>query len=250
MKCLTIFIFISLMFAGLSYGEIDEESIIGMWLFDDGGGDVAEDSSGNGYNGNLVNGPKWVKGKFGDALEFSGAGDYVDTELNTDDLSSPITICLWMNPTIVAKSALVSGYNNADPNSNRWDFQFARSGAGAVRWVAHENKNGGAISTTLLQTDTWYHVAMVHDLPNSESKIYVNGVLENTNALTQELNTGRVVQFAEGDGDSYGGLLDEIAIFNVVLSEDDIVNIMGGLGGVLSVSDTGKLATTWANIKK
>lgn len=40
MKCLTIFIVISLMFASLSYSEIDEESIIGMWLFDEGEGDA------------------------------------------------------------------------------------------------------------------------------------------------------------------------------------------------------------------
>jgi hypothetical protein len=92
MKCLTIFIVISLMFAGLSYSKIDEGSIIGMWLFDEGEGDVAEDSSGNGNSGTLMNGPKWVEGKFGEALEFSGAGDYVDTGLNSNNLTSPITI--------------------------------------------------------------------------------------------------------------------------------------------------------------
>jgi hypothetical protein len=250
MKCLAIFVVISLMFAGLSYSKIDEGSIIGMWLFDEGEGDVAEDASGNGNNGTLINSPKWVEGKFGGALEFSGAGDYVDTELNTDDLSSPITISLWMNPTQIKKSPLVSGYNNANPDANRWDIQLNRDGAGKIRWVEHEGRDG-AISSTTLEADTWYHIAVIHDLPNSESMIFVNGVLENTAKIEQDLNTGRVVQFADGDGDTYGGLIDEVAIFNVVLSEDDIINIMNnGLAGMLSVFDKGKLATTWANIKK
>ena len=250
MKYLTIFIVISLMFAGLSYSEIDEESIIGMWLFDEGEGDVAEDSSGNGNNGKLINGPKWVEGKFGGALEFSGAGDYVDTELNTDNLSSPITISLWMNAVQIKKSALVSGYNNANPNVNRWDLQLSRDGAGKIRWTEHEGRDG-AISATTLEADIWYHIAVIHDLPNSESKILVNGVLENTAKIEQDVKTGRVVQFADGDGDTYGGLIDEVAIFNVALSEDDIINIMdNGLAGMLSVFDKGKLATTWANIKK
>jgi hypothetical protein len=81
--------------------------------------------------------------------------------------------------------------------------------------------------------------------------ILVNGVLENTAIIEQDLNTGRVVQFADGDGDTYGGLIDEVAIFNVALSEDDIINIIdNGLEGMLSVFDKEKLATTWANIKR
>ena len=250
MKFFTIFITISLMFAGLSYGKIDEGSIIGMWLFDEGEGDLAEDSSGNGNDGTLINDPKWVEGKFGEALEFSGAGDYVDTTLNTDNLSSPVTISFWMNPTLVRKSALISGYNNANPNINRWDIQLNRDGASKIRWVEHEGRDG-AISATPLEAGIWYHVAVVHDLPSSESTIFVNGVLESTAKIEQDLNTGRVLQIADGDGDTYGGLIDEVAIFNVALSEEDILNIMNnGLMGMLAVSNKGKLATTWANIKK
>jgi hypothetical protein len=39
----------------------------------------------------------------------------VDTELNTNDLSSPITISFFMNAAQIKKSPLVSGYNNANP---------------------------------------------------------------------------------------------------------------------------------------
>jgi hypothetical protein len=238
------------MLASLSSAKIDEASIIGMWLFDEGSGDVASDASGNGNDGALMNDPKWVEGKFGKALSFDGADDYVDTELNTDDLSSPITISLWMNAAQVKKSPLVSGYNNANPNVNRWDIQLNRDGAGKIRWVEHEGRDG-AISETVIQADTWYHVTVTHDLPNSESKIFVNGELEAEAKIEQDLNTGRVLQIADGDGDCYGGLIDEVAIFNVVLTEDDIKDIMNkGLEGMTAVSPSGKLTTTWGDIKK
>ena len=44
--------------------EVDD--VIGVWLFDDGKGDTAKDSSGNGNDGKLIAKPTWVKnGKFG-----------------------------------------------------------------------------------------------------------------------------------------------------------------------------------------
>jgi hypothetical protein len=92
---------------------------------------------------------------------------------------------------------------------------------------------------------------VIHDLPNSESHILVNGELEATALVEQDLNTGRVLQIADGDGDCYGGIIDEVALFNVVLTEDDIKTIMNkGLEGMTAVSPSGKLATTWADIKQ
>ena len=112
----------------------------------------------------------------------------------------------------------------------------------------------GAISTTVLKADTWYHITVTHDLPNSESQIFVNGELEAEAKIEQDVNTDRVVQFADGDGDCYGGIIDEVAIFNVALAEDDVKSIMTkGLGkatDTTAVSPSGKLATTWADIKQ
>ena len=38
-------------------------------------GTVAYDSSGNGNDGNLINGPTWTDGKIGNALSFDGVND-------------------------------------------------------------------------------------------------------------------------------------------------------------------------------
>ena len=56
--------------------ENADKSLLGDWRFDDGGGDVASDSSGHGNDGE-IHGTDWVKGKFGTALHFAGHDAYV-----------------------------------------------------------------------------------------------------------------------------------------------------------------------------
>ena len=84
-------------FAQLSNAEIDPESIVGAWLFDETAGKVAEDSSGNGNDGNLVGGAKWAKGKFGNAIELNGKDAWV-TVPQIGPLED-FTIAKWFNST-------------------------------------------------------------------------------------------------------------------------------------------------------
>ena len=57
--------------------NIDSKNIMGMWLFDEGKGDIATDSSDQGNDGE-IHGAKWVDGKFGKALEFDGVDNWVE----------------------------------------------------------------------------------------------------------------------------------------------------------------------------
>jgi hypothetical protein len=67
---------------------------IAHWKFDEGKGDIAYDSSGNGNNGTLINGPTWVSGKFGSALSFDGVDDYVEATVT----QNKTTYSLWIKP--------------------------------------------------------------------------------------------------------------------------------------------------------
>jgi hypothetical protein len=60
-----------------SYAKTNPKTCVGMWLFDEGNGNIAKYSSENMNNGTLMNDPKWVDGKFGKALSFTGVDDYV-----------------------------------------------------------------------------------------------------------------------------------------------------------------------------
>ena len=45
---------------------------IGVWLFDEGDGNVVKDLSGNGHHGEIIGEVAWADGKFETALEFDG----------------------------------------------------------------------------------------------------------------------------------------------------------------------------------
>ena len=74
---LASFMAVFLLIALPSLAEIDPKNITGMWLFDEGKGGTAADSSENGNDGE-IHGAKWVDGKFGKALEFDGASNWVE----------------------------------------------------------------------------------------------------------------------------------------------------------------------------
>ena len=93
--CISLIV-LGLMFTAQGSAEIDLESAIGIWLFDEGTGNIAKDTSGKDNHGNLMNNPKWVQGKFNaraiaraKALEFDGNDDWVDC--GNDDTLSVLT---------------------------------------------------------------------------------------------------------------------------------------------------------------
>ena len=84
-----------LVFTDISYSRLDRGDIEGLWLFDEGKGDVVGDSSGNGRDGEIF-GAKWVDGKFGAALEFDGTDDHVVIgSYYSIGGTDPRTTCLW-----------------------------------------------------------------------------------------------------------------------------------------------------------
>ena len=70
MKCrgLTILcsIWLCLIITALGTAEINLDDFAGVWLFDEGKGNVVGDFTENGNDGEF-DGPKWIDGKFGKA---------------------------------------------------------------------------------------------------------------------------------------------------------------------------------------
>lgn len=84
-------------------------------------------------------------------------------------------------------------------------------------------------SSTTIQTNVWYHVAGTWD--GTELKMYVNGVLENTNPV-QNLTRGQsgnpldIGYQPSFGGRFFNGLIDEAEIFDRALSELEIQSIV------------------------
>ena len=243
-RCLLI-VMVILFTAGIlvssGYAQIDPETIIGTWLFDEGEGDTAGDSSGNGHDGTLMNGPKWVQGKFGKALEFDGTNGVQVP--HADELSlETFTLMAWINvkkggawQQIVTKQNSPRNYTIGISPANLIECAFTVGGSFET-----------ALGKTPVDDAQWHHVAGTYD--KEFIRVYVDGVLEAENPFTDtpDVNT-RPLEFGSGDGEPMiGGIVDEVLVSNTALTEDEIRDLMGGIA---TVEPTGKLATAWGKVK-
>jgi hypothetical protein len=252
------FIVISFIFVGLSYARIDEDSILGMWLFDEGTGDTARDSSANGNDGQ-INGAQWIDGKFGKALSFDGAES---VDVGNLQFAGDTTIVFWAKPENVAaarQNILCKAYGGEgcltmEPDG-RLSFYWGDCGGNCDPYVEVARPEAG----TFVDNE-WIHVAEVRDVSIREYNMYKNGEIAATDTWAEcgvhpcgdAVASDLPLLIGDGYAGKFIGIIDEVAIFNVVLSEDDINSIMlNGLENLITaVSPSGKLATTWGGIKQ
>jgi hypothetical protein len=228
---------------------------MGIWLFDEGKGETAKDSSGNNNDGTLKNDPKWVKGKIDTALSFDGVDDYVEVpDADSLKLADTITIVAWVKLKsldrfhgVVGKTGSIwsdASYSTRIINSNEYNFTTRTTGD-----AAHHELSGGTADTD------WHHVVYWFSRPTKMIYVDEKKIAEDTwdHPIQTNNQTLSIGAYAWGNGLNYlmNGLIDEVGIFNVALTEDDIKDIMNkGLEGVTAVSPSGKLTTTWGDIKQ
>ena len=85
---------ISILINSTASAEIDPDTIVGMWLFDEGKGNAATDETGNGLDGEFEGKPKWVNGKFGKGLELDGAEAHIVIPAH-ENPTKAITVSIW-----------------------------------------------------------------------------------------------------------------------------------------------------------
>ena len=234
---------ISLMIPGLSSAKIDPDAALGIWFFDEGKGGTAKDSSKNGNDGEIVD-AQWVEGKFEGALKFEGGahvavGDFADYE---DEVS---IFALIKTPAAPAWSDIIVG-PCGDVILTLRDHKLNFAGQ-CAQPIPHNTW-----SKSLLNDDKWHQIAGTYD--GKKVNVYVDGELEASNAAAGPFKPGpKFIGSRDDKQEAYTGLIDEIAFFNVALSDDDVKAIAdSGLSVVLgfaAVSPQAKLATTWAKLK-
>ena len=146
---------ISLMFAGISSAKIDPKTIAGIWLFDEGKGDIAKDSSGNQNDGTLTNGPKWLEGKFDKALSFDGVDDYVNVVNRSSLVMSQLqkmTVSVWYNTTQAGYMQLLGRCYTV------WELQFHSASRPNlyINSIEHSGRDG-----SLPRDGNWHHVVAI-----------------------------------------------------------------------------------------
>jgi len=243
-----VFLFVSALIASAA---IKPANFVGIWLFDEGVGGFAGDSSGNEAEGKLT-GTKWVDGKFGKALQFDGAG-FVNVPSNEKiGLGDQFTMMAYFYATaldgwhqLIAKDA--EYLLRIDPPAEGKNMS-------AFVWIAGawEPRSSAGVP----DTKTWTHFAATYDSKTSALITYVDGVkkAQINRAGKPSPGANPVNIGCWGAGSYFKGILDEVAILNVALTEAEIKDIAeNGLKVVLkggqSIQPVGKLATSWGDVK-
>jgi hypothetical protein len=241
MKKIVIFVFLIVFVASLSaIAKIDEKTIMGIWTLDEGEGKIASDSSGKGNDGDITGASKWVDGKYGKALEFTGGKVEVShkEEFNLQTFS----MMAWINiPKIISPHQMIIS-KEVWPNRNY------------SMWLLPDKVNIGVTvpadtqvaSAAVVVDKKWHHVAATFDMKTL--KILVDGAPSGQVGLSSKpLNCVAPFTITATEG-----TLDEVCLFNVGLSDDDVKNLFdnGIKQFVFAVEAKGKLATTWAALRK
>ena len=234
-----------LMFTGQSDAKV-KETLVGAWLFDGN----AKDASGNGNDGKLENGPTFVAGKIGQALKFAGGKDAkIGNRVNLPDLgvapAGAATLVFWAKPDgAKVDDRLISALTG--PAIPGFSLRFAppKVEFWGSSWQPVIEK---------FDDNKWGHYAFTLD-GKANVTGYYNGekgltLANHKYAIPPTLSIG--APFLLKWGQHYKGLMDEVAFFNVALSQADIKGLMAGgvMPSTTAVSPSGKLATGWAHLK-
>ncbi len=214
------------MFAGVpaTVQAKSDYGLVAEWHFDEGSGIVVKDSSGNRNDG-TIHGATWVDGKFGKALSFDGVDDYVDcgndASLNPSD---EITIEIWVKIPVLPSNqkAIVA---KVGPPLSHDQYHFALDSDGRIFWTTNE-RDMWTISNSAISINQWTHV-VVTAISGSNRKIYIDGQLDKnhdtTYAFDSTTNTAKIGYSDRWGSKSYfNGIIDEIRIYNRVLTADEI----------------------------
>ena len=220
------------------------DDAVGIWLFDEGKGGVAADTSGNGNDG-AITGAKWAEGKFGGALEFEPP--HVVTVEASDSLNfaDQMSIATWVymnkgvSDTAIRRngSYLLEVQSGGERVPGAYVFGIW-SGGGFT---------GGVWGETVVEPEKWYHIVGLYD--GSEMKLYVDGTLEAAVKQGGDVDQAGELLFGTFGGEKFIGRLDEIIFFDRGITEAEIAELMKGVEAVLPVSANGLLTTTWGQLK-
>ena len=252
--CLAISI-MSIIFTVHTYAEIDFETARGIWLLNEGKGDVINDISGNENHGELQGG-KWAKGPDGaPALSLNGQNDRViipDSDSMYLEEAWSITSWVFVNKSENGYGHIL-GKRPANGTVANYAFRTSSTGTG---WEAYFARDGwkGAWGQGNVKKDVWLYMTATYDAKDT-IKIYENGTeIGAVGGMGKpgprndtDVNIGG---WTNNTSETLDGVLYEVAIFASVLEAEDIKDLMdNGLVTLMPVEPAGKLATTWAGIK-
>ena len=238
----------------------------GWWNFNDPANPLA-DASGNGLDlitpTNAYDNSTWHEGwnwrnhfeKMGGAAYFGNDNKQTLVCTNVAALTKALprgnasfTIALWVNPeTGVAGNGNFFTYYHATYGNEggRWNM-FRFNNTNGKRCLHHVFYSGSGDQSSAPLDDAflngdefsgWHHVAYTYDKDKKIERFYVDGAqlgsdiasIASPDMQTEMLCIGGSMEHHQNDGAPFKGYLDDVMIFDTVLTADEIAAVKGGI---------------------
>ena len=280
MKQICLFsILVLIVFSANSYAALTD-GLVSVWNFDDG---TVNDSIGSN-DGEFVNGASAINAEYGMALNLDNPENPATGEDTGQYASIPSSASLEKEDGIFSVSLWAYIRTGGGRNHAGMFFKGDKVGWGDhfmvrmcttsevnLTWGScWEGSEGWFATDNVYAEEEWFHVAYVVD--GSEATAYVTSSVTGDTVVPAsgqsnpreietplltfperpvEIGVGRQVGGNAGNDFWIDGMIDEVYFWERAISEDEVKELAGGaLVGSVAVEARGKLATTWAQVKK
>lgn len=179
-----------------------------------------------GTNNGTASNVSYVDGKMGKCASFNGTSSNVQMPTNiTATSGSPFTFSVWIKPSSIGiKGIIANGLGGLALLSN------------GIEILAHKNRDGNGAGNTLYYQDlactisitNWTHIvytATGTTTAASNYQLFINGVKQTLTTMltsTTSFANAYIGCYTSGLPCPYSGLIDEVMIYDEVLTENQV----------------------------
>jgi hypothetical protein len=188
------------------------------------------DGSGNGRDGTLVGAPVFIDGPagMGKALQFDGVTGGQRVTIGTWNPSADtgrLSVSLWAKwgGLTTFYQGLIGKRDSWAANDMMWQIE-----ANITTGVLRLQREGAEVVGPTIPVGEWTHIVGAFD--GAAAKMYVNGSVVGQGALTLGTDPGALIAIGDsvgGGGNPFNGGLDEIRIYDRVLSSFEVSYLAG-----------------------
>jgi hypothetical protein len=210
------------------FEEVLPPGLAAYWKMDETDGGIAEDAVGNNH-GTVYGEPQWqpAGGRRAGALQLDGIDDYVTTDFVLNPADGPFSVFAWIKD--IAPGQVVISQTDGTGSNETWLGTEPISGklmTGLVPPPAGRFIPQPLVSESIITDGQWHHIGFIWD--GAYRSLYVDGAEVAKDATAQnplKSATGGLYIGAGKNRDAgtfFSGLVDDVRIYNVVLTIEQI----------------------------
>ena len=207
-------------------------AVVAYYDFEGQEGNTVADKGPNGLTADInrgdqisIGGSGAPKGSTpGTGADFQGGflnipGISVEGIVNDVEGQNSYTLAAWIKPSDINGDKFLFGQTNQGIHNGIRNGGFLHQ----AHWGADTN------GATRLSANEWVHAAFVYDGATDIGTIYLNGAVDWTGQKNKPQGGGNLIVGGRNNGEAnYRGIVDDVAIWNQVLTDRQVAALAGG----------------------